>query len=391
MTGKTHLPLSVSSWSYEEIQAIQEVVKSGQFSMGPRVRAFEAEFAKSQDRKFACMVNSGSSANLIMLSAARYHHGASIQRDSEVIVPAVSWSTTYYPVNQVGAVLRFVDVDPDTFNLSVAGVEAAISEKTSAVLAVNLLGNPAPLFELTSLCEREEIVLLEDNCESLGASIHGKPTGSFGLAASYSFFYSHHISTMEGGMVVSSDLAYDEACRSLRAHGWTRELPDENSVAPKSGDPWDDLFRFALPGYNVRPLEMEAAIGTSQLRKLPAFVAARRDNAEAFKEYFGALDTVRIQREHGSSSWFGFGMCLQGRLLGRRRDVVAALADAGIETRPIVAGNFTRNPVMEHLNAVVPDQLPNADDIHENGFFIGNHHFDIRQSLAKAAEIIDGL
>jgi CDP-6-deoxy-D-xylo-4-hexulose-3-dehydrase len=391
VTGKTVLPLSVSSWSDEELQAIQEVVKSGQFSMGPRVRAFEAEFAKSQARQFACMVNSGSSANLIMLSAARYNQGASINEGSEVIVPAVSWSTTYYPVNQVGAVLRFVDVDPDTFNLSVAGVEAAISDRTGAVLAVNLLGNPAPLFELKSLCEREEIILFEDNCESLGASIQGKPTGSFGLAASYSFFYSHHISTMEGGMVVSSDLAYDQTCRSLRAHGWTRELPDENSVAPKSGDPWDDLFRFALPGYNVRPLELEAAVGTSQLSKLPDFVSARRENAEAFKEYFGALDTVRIQTEHGSSSWFGFGMCLAERLLGRRREVVTALMEAGIETRPIVAGNFTRNPVMKHLNAILPDRLPNADHIHENGFFIGNHHFDIRKPLAIAAEIIDAL
>jgi CDP-6-deoxy-D-xylo-4-hexulose-3-dehydrase len=359
--------------------------------MGSEVKAFESQFAASQDRRFACMVNSGSSANLIMLSAARYGQEARLNEGTEVIVPAVSWSTTYYPVNQVGAVLRFVDVDPDTFNLSVAGVETAISSKTSVVLAVNLLGNPAPLAELKSLCDSEGVVLLEDNCESLGASIQGKPTGSFGLAASYSFFYSHHISTMEGGMVVSSDLAYDEACRSLRAHGWTRELPDQNTIAPKSGDPWDDLFRFALPGYNVRPLEVEAAVGTSQLSKLPEFVQVRRENAEAFKEYFGGLEGVRIQREHGTSSWFGFGMRLHGRLMGRRREVVDALARAGVETRPIVAGNFTRNPVMKHLNAIVPDRLPNADDIHENGFFIGNHHVCIREPLAMAAEIIESL
>lgn len=389
--GSHGLPLASSTWSESEFIAMREVIDDGMFTMGERTGQFEGEFARTQRRRHACMVNSGSSANLIMMSAARYAPGKFIAPGSEVIVPAVSWSTTFYPVNQVGARLRFVDVDPDSFNLSVPEVEAAIGPTTSAVLAVNLLGNPAELIAVRELCDAAGIVLLEDNCESLGARLNGRPTGSFGLAASYSFFFSHHMSTMEGGMVVTDDEPFSQTCTSLRAHGWTRGLPADNHLVPMSGDPWEDLFRFVLPGYNVRPLEIEAAVGLRQLEKLPGMVAARRENAAYFQECFSELDGVRIQRENGESSWFGFGLVLTGRLAGRRREVVEALEAGGIETRPVVAGNFTRNPVMKHLDAVVPNSLPAADEIHFEGLFFGNHHYDVSDGIARAAEIIESL
>ncbi len=391
MTSTPRFPLATSTWDDAEHDALQSVIASGRFTMGPQVRAFEEEFAAFVGARHAVMVNSGSSANLIALAAAVASPDVELAPGDEVIVPAVSWATTYYPVHQLGLRLRFVDIDPATLNIDVAQVEAAITERTKAVLVVNLLGNPADLVAIGALAEARGLVVIEDNCESLGATLDGRQAGTFGLAGTYSSFFSHHISTMEGGLVVTDDEYLYQAAMSLRAHGWTRELPSDNLVHPKSGDVWDDLFRFVLPGYNVRPLEMSGALGRAQLTKLPGLVAGRRANAATFVEMFGDRDDLRLQAENGESSWFGFAVTLTGRLAGRRRDVVRALDAAGIESRPVVAGNFTRNPVMRHLDAVVPDALPAADDIHENGLFVGNHHYPIHAELQHLRDVIDAV
>lgn len=384
-------PLATSTWDDAEYGVLDTVIKRGRFTMGPEVKQFETEFAAAMGTKHAVMVNSGSSANLIAIAAAVVNPNIDLNPGDEVIVPAVSWATTYYPIKQLGLRLRFVDVDLDTLNLSVADVAAAITPATKAIFAVNLLGNPADLVGLAALAQERGLVLLEDNCESLGASIDGKMAGTFGLAGTYSSFFSHHISTMEGGLVTTDDEYTYQAAISLRAHGWTRELPDDNLIFPKSGEAFDDLFRFVLPGYNVRPLEMSGALGRMQLQKLPGLVEGRRNNARTFVEMFTDHPELRIQREHGSSSWFGFSFILEGALSGRRAEVVSALTAAGIESRPIVAGNFTKNPVMSFLDATVPASLPAADRIHDDGLFIGNHHYPIDAELELLATAISSI
>lgn len=382
-------PLATSTWDAAEYDALQSVIEGGRFTMGPEVRAFEEEFAAALGARHAVMVNSGSSANLIAFTAAFVNPDVDLGPGDEVIVPAVSWATTYYPIHQLGLRLRFVDVDLDTLDMNVATVAAAITPATKAIFAVNLLGNPADLVGLRSLADEHGILLLEDNCEALGASIDGKRAGTFGLAGTYSSFFSHHISTMEGGLITTDDEYTYQAMISLRAHGWTRELPDDNLIYAKTGDHFDDLFRFVLPGYNVRPLEMSGALGRRQLEKLPRLVEGRRNNAKLFVELFSDRDDVRIQREHGASSWFGFSLVLEGRLAGRRGEVVRALTARGVESRPIVAGNFTKNPVMRHFDAEVPSSLPAADKIHDDGLFVGNHHYPIESELELLASIID--
>lgn len=384
-------PLATSSWDAAEYAALQNVIEGGRFTMGPEVRAFEEEFAEALGARHAVMVNSGSSANLIALAAAVYNPELNVNPGDEVIVPAVSWATTYYPVQQLGLRLRFVDVALDTLNMSVEAVAAAITPATRVILVVNLLGNPADLVGLRALADEHGLILMEDNCESLGATLDGRHAGTFGLSGTYSSFFSHHISTMEGGLVTTDDEFTYQAAVSLRAHGWTRELPDENLVHPKSGEPFDDLFRFVLPGYNVRPVEMSGALGRAQLQKLPGLIAGRRQNAALFVDRFAGNDKVRIQRENGQSSWFGFSLLLEGALAGRRAEVVRALSAAGIESRPIVGGNFTRNPVMKHLNAHVPDDLSAADKIHDDGLFVGNHHYPIESELDLLASVIDSI
>ncbi|MEJ1230371.1 MAG: DegT/DnrJ/EryC1/StrS family aminotransferase [Galbitalea sp.] len=385
------LPLATSTWDDNELAALDRVIKSGRFTMGPAVREFETEFAAHFGSRYAVMVNSGSSANLIAVAAAVIDPDIDLAAGDEVIVPAVSWATTYYPISQYGLTLKFVDVNLDTLNLELDDIESAIGPKTKAILAVNLLGNPLDYARLQKICDEHSLLLIEDNCESMGATFDGKAAGTFGAMGTFSSFFSHHISTMEGGLILTdSDYLY-QAMVSLRAHGWTRELSDDNLIYPKSGDRFTDLFRFVLPGYNVRPVEMSGALGSEQLKKLPSIVAGRRANALEFVKIFSGRDDLRIQSETGDSSWFGFSLILEGALAGRRSELVDALDNAGIESRPIVAGNFARNPVLTHLRYAPLPPLPAADRIHDDGLFVGNHHYPIENELAVLEEVISSV
>ena len=387
----TGLPLATSSWDEAEYDAIAHVVSSGRFTMGPLVAQFEREFADLFGSAYGVMVNSGSSANLLAIAAAALDPRNGWERGDEIIVPAVSWATTYYPLQQYGFVLRFVDVDLDTLNLDLEQVEEAVGPRTRAIFAVNLLGNPNDFTALQAIADRHRLLIFEDNCESLGATFDGRAAGTFGQMGTFSAFFSHHISTMEGGVILTDDETLQQMLISLRAHGWTRELPEVNHVHNKTGDRFDDLFRFVLPGYNVRPLEMSGAIGIEQVKKIPDLIAGRRENAAYFVESFRDLADVRIQREVGESSWFGFSMILEGRLAGRRREVVDAFTAAGIESRPIVAGNFTRNPVMRYLDAIVPEHLPAADKVQQDGLFVGNHHVPVHDGIDLVRDTLVGL
>lgn len=387
--AKNRYELASSTWDDTELQAMQNVIQSGKFTMGERVREFETQFAAHVGAKYAVMVNSGSSANLVLVNALKYHSKFNLSPEDEIIVPAVSWSTTYYPVTQSGFVLRFVDIDRRNLNIDVSQIEAAITPKTKAIFAVNLLGNPVDWEALNQIAERHNLILLEDNCESLGGIFQGKSLGTFGLGGTFSTFFSHHMSTMEGGLVCTDDEELMQIMKSLRAHGWTRDLPSHNHVFNKTGAAWDDHFRFVLPGFNLRPLEIEAAIGLEQLKKLNSFISVRRTNAKLFSDLMSEFTDIEIQTELGESSWFGFSMVLTGKLSGKRQALVEQLTESGIESRPIVAGNFTRNPVISHLPHSIHGDLSAADQIHEDGLFVGNHHFDLRAELALLRQTLN--
>lgn len=390
-TSTTDFPLATSSWDDAELAAMQRVIASGRFTMGPLVAQFERDFADAMGSRHAVMVNSGSSANLLAIAAAVLNPEVDLNAGDEVLVPAVSWATTYFPLQQYGLTLRFIDIDVDTLNMDLDAAAAAIGPKTKAVFAVNLLGNPNDFGRLGKLAADNGLLLLEDNCESLGATFEGKQAGTFGLMGTFSTFFSHHISTMEGGVVVTDDERTRQTLVSLRAHGWIRELPDENFIHDKTGDPFVDSFCFALPGYNVRPVELSGAIGIEQVRKIPSIIDERRRNGAYWAASMAAVPDVRIQQETGESSWFGFSMILEGALAGRRREVGQALTAAGIESRPIVAGNFTRNPGMSYLDAVVPESLPAADKVHFDGLFVGNRHYETTQSIDTLCDVLSGL
>ena len=384
--------LSSDTWDDREVKALNRVIQSGRYTMGPEVKEYERQFANFMGTKHAVMTNSGSSANLIMLTALLMHPKFDTDVKGgrpNIIVPAVSWSTTYFPVHQNGFELKFVDVNPFTYNLDVRTVEKNIDSNTIGVFAVNLLGNPCPLDGLKKLCDDYDLVLLEDNCESLGAKLNGKQCATFGKMGTFSFFFSHHLQTMEGGMVVTDDDDLYEYLLPLRAHGWIRDLPEQNSLLNKTGDDFEDSFKFVLPGYTVRPLEMSGAVGQVQLQKWPKMLEMRRKNAKVAQECLNSVN-MNLQIETGDSSWFGFGLTCVGALEGRRREVIDMLQKNGVECRPIVAGNFMRNPVIDHLNHI-KTECPNADYIHDNGFFIGNDCVDLKSKIESVGRLIEDI
>lgn len=383
-------PLATSSWDKEEIDAMQRVIASGMYTMGANVQAFERDFAQYVGSKHCVMVNSGSSANLLMVAALFYtkNPGLKLQRGDEVIVPAVSWSTTYYPLYQYGLKIRFVDIDLHTLNYDLDQLEKAITNKTKMIMAVNLLGNPNDFERIQQIIGKRNIVLIEDNCESMGASYQGKKAGTFGVMGSFSSFFSHHISTMEGGLIVTDDEELYQILLSLRAHGWTRNLPKHNLVCgDKSDDPFEESWRFVLPGYNVRPLEMEGAIGVEQVKKLPSFISARRENGKAFQAAMANHPDILIQKEIGESSWFGFSIVIRPGSKLTRPVLVKKLNEAGFECRPIVAGNFAKNEVVKYFDSETPFPLSNASHIDTHGLFVGNHHYEISEAICTLTRL----
>ena len=379
-------PLSDDTWGAEEIEAVQKVLATKKFTMGAITKEFEKQFAEYFGSKYAVMVNSGSSANLLAIAALFY--SGKLKRGDEIIVPAVSWSTTYYPLHQYGLKLIFVDIDINTLNIDIEQIEGAISSKTKAIFAVNLLGNPNQFDRIMSICKKYDLLLIEDNCEAMGAKYNGKYTGTFGIIGTFSTFYSHHICTMEGGIAVTEDEELYHYMLSLRAHGWTRDIPKSSKIYQKSSNEFYESFNFILPGYNLRPLEIEAAIGIEQLKKLNKFLSIRRQNAQYFMDLFVDARDILIQKEVGQSSWFGFAIVLKNELEGKRDTIVKRMIKQGVEVRPIVAGNITRNKVIHYLNYEIFDNLKNADFIHNNGFFIGNYAKNLKKEILHIVNLI---
>lgn len=381
--------LACNTWGAEELAAIECVVASNRFTLGPNVAAFERAFAAYHGRKYAVMVNSGSSANLLCVAALFYKKERALVRGDEVIVPAISWATTYHPLQQYGLKLKIVDVELETLNMDVRQLEAAMGPRTRAIMGVSILGNPAALDVLRRFCDERGLYFIEDNCESMDAELGGRKAGTYGHLSTFSTFFSHHISTMEGGVVTTDDKELYELVTSMRAHGWVRDLPSDSSIYEKREDDFFEAYRFILPGYNVRPLELSGAIGVEQLKKLPAMTAARRQNWARFQELFAGDNRFIIQRENGKSSAFSFTIVLNPEFAISRAEVFAALKQADIGYRMITGGCITRHDVIRHYDYECVDNLPNANLAHDRGFFVGNHPLDLSPQLHTLRTVLD--
>lgn len=381
--------LAASTWGPEELAAIQHVIAQGRFTMGPKVAAFEEAFALYHNSRYAVMVNSGSSANLIAVAALFYKKERPLQRGDEVIVPAISWATTYHPLQQHGLRLKIVDVELDTLNMDVSRLDEAVGPRTRAIMGVSILGNPAALDVMRRFADERGLYFIEDNCESMDAELAGRKAGTFGHISTFSTFFSHHISTMEGGMMLTQDRELFELARSLRAHGWTRDLPEDSTIYERKADDFYEAYRFILPGYNVRPIELSGAIGIEQLKKLPTMTDARRKNWKLFQRLFTGDNRFVIQRENGKSSAFSFTLMPNPSLNVPREHIIGALKGADIGYRIITGGCITHHDVIRYYDYETVGDLANATYAHDHGFFVGNHPFDLTPQIERLRAVLD--
>ena len=388
---KIFYPLAQSSWDYTEHNAIIDQLYTGNLTMGEKVENFEKRFAEHFGAKYAVMVNSGSSANLLIVAALILLSKYDFKNGDEIIVPALGWSTSYTPFTQYGLKLKFVDIDYQTLNIDPEKINNAISKKTKAILAINILGNPIEFKKIKKICDKNKLLLIEDNCESLGAKYGNKYSGNFGVAASHSFFFSHHIQTIEGGMITTNDRDICEYSRSLRSHGWNRDSLEKNSFSKSPAAKFMNSFNFVLPGYNLRPNELNGVLGLAQLKKLPYLLEGRKENARFFKKLFDNESYCSTQKCDQDSSWYGFSILLEGALKDKRDYVLNELHNIGIETRPIVTGNFLKNSVCDFMNYEISGILKNVERVDRRGFFVGNSHMNLENQLLKLSETLQKL
>jgi CDP-6-deoxy-D-xylo-4-hexulose-3-dehydrase len=280
-------------------------------------------------------------------------------------------------------------VELDTLNIDVSRLQEALTPRTRMVVAANILGNPCALKTLKRFCDDHGLYLFEDNCESMGAELNGVPCGTFGDIGTFSTFYSHHISTMEGGVIVTKDEEIYHLLQSLRAHGWTRGLPRDSRIYDPSGEDFAETYRFLFPGYNARPLEIAGAVGIRQLRKLDRVLEMRCKNADIFQGLFRADERFIIQRENGKSSWFSFAIVLNPQLAVERKGVLESMRESGIEFRTLTGGNFLRHDAKAYFDYECVGEIVHADTAHDRGFFVGNHSCDLHRELRLFWEVLD--
>jgi CDP-6-deoxy-D-xylo-4-hexulose-3-dehydrase len=401
--------LAANTFGPEEIAAAKAVLDSGRLTMGARVRQFEDEFAQWTGARHALLVNSGSSANLLMIDALlrRTRVEAPLQPGDEVLVSALSWPTSVWPLIQLGLVPVFTDVDPQTLALDLESAKSVLSPRTRAMVLIHVLGRVPDMGAYTRFCKDHNLVLAEDACESLGAHWDGRHVGNFGAMGTFSCYFSHHISTIEGGVVVTNDSALFDDLRSMRAHGWVRDRSDREDWKQRHPE-FDERFMFVSTGYNVRPMELQGAIGSTQIGKLDPMMNAREALAlnvhQRLKKSAPWLRLIgaellpeserNLERRKRQHSWMTLPMVLSANAPANVEKVKAVLEDNGVETRPIIAGNLARHPAAARHTVRSAASLQQCDDLLKRGFMIGCHPVlapGALDTLEKAIEALAGL
>lgn len=388
---KPAVRLHECTYGADEISAALECLLSTYVTMGAKTRFFEAECNRVFGFKHGVMVNSGSSANLLAVAAlvnpAFENH---LKPGDEVIVPALSWSTTVWPLIQCGLVPVIIDVDRDTLNLNLDEVRKAIGPKTRGIMPVHVYGNPCDMDMLMEIAQQHELLVIEDCCEAMGALYRGQSVGSFGEVGTFSFYYSHHITTLEGGICHTNNFELAELMRILRAHGWVRETQAREDYEAKYSH-IDPRFLFVNVGFNLRPTELQSAFGPIQLKKLEKFIAVRADNAAFWRKAMTPFEKYfRFQKETPNSrhSWFGFPMVVQEDAPFTAMELRAFLKEHSIENRPLICGNIADQPAFKLFPHRVSGDLRESKAIMTNGFTFGNHQAVDEAARAYVLDIV---
>jgi CDP-6-deoxy-D-xylo-4-hexulose-3-dehydrase len=389
------LPLADDSFGEKEKLAMKSVIESGNYTMGKKVEEFEERFSDWLGSKYSVMVNSGSSANLLLVYSqiiSSYKKNLFTPGD-EILVPALLWPTTLWPLVQFGLKPVLVDIDDKTMGLSIEDASRKITEKTKGVFLIHVLGYACEMERFQKFCKKNNLILMEDCCESFGAFYENKSVGRFGVGGTFSHFFSHHLTTMEGGSIITDDLKLVNDLRSMRAHGWTRNRSDFLEISKKYPN-LDPRFLFIMPGFNVRPMEIQAAVGLVQLERINKLLNYRVQFAKFVIDELISIEWITVigadqinlssnptERRH---SWMNIPLIINNDSPQNVNEIKDIFENYGIETRPIITGNFMSQPAANFI--CEQGQFPVAQNISDQGFMIGCHAMDISEALKQAFE-----
>ncbi len=382
--GKTWIQYAGSVFDEKEINAAVSSLIDGWFGLGKKGEEFEKKLSQFVGSRGSVLTNSGSSANLLAIAAIMSPlFSGHLKRGDEVIVAACGFPTPINPLIFYGLIPVFLDVNKETYNIDYSDLKKALSKKTKALFVAHTLGNPNEMDKIVAFCKRHQLILLEDNCDSLGSQYDGKRTGSFGLLATQSFYPPHHMTMGEGGAIHYNDIRFDRILRSLRDWGrscWCRG--DDKRVLGAcgvrfnysvDGKPYDHKYMFSQIGYNLKPIEAQAAIGVEQIKRMPFFIKKREKNfkrfynhAKKWKNYFILPKSLPKTKP----CWFSFVLTIRDDVKFTRHQITTFLEDKKIQTRPLFGGNITKQPAYLNVKFRTVDKLVNADRILHSSFFL---------------------
>lgn len=409
--GKDFVNYAGPLFDEEEIAAATETLLKGWLVMGNDCARFEHKFPEYFDKKHGVLTNSGSSANLLMMSALKSKRGHNLPAGTKVLMPIAGFPTTLNPTLQVGFTPVFVDIEIDTLNLDLDQVEAVLQTDPDirVITFAHVLGNPPDMDRLMELVNKYNLILLEDCCDGLGTTYDGRPLGSFGEMASCSFYPAHHITMGEGGFVACNDKQTEDILRSFRE--WGRGCycvgPEANKLKCGSckmrfsewipalpGEIFDHKYVYDEIGYNIKPIELQASMGLKQLDKLPIIEQRRRENYQALFDVFAKYENFfHLPRARAKSdpSWFAFPLTVRDGAPFKRTDIVDFLENARIQTRPYFAGNIMLQPAYDHLMEpeLARDHYPVATKVMLDTFFLGTSPVVTLEQIAYIGAIVD--
>ena len=375
-------PLLDKGLSKKDLNEGIKVLKSGNITMGSKTKTFENLFKKKLKTNYALMVNSGSSANLLAtfascnpLRANRFKQG------DHALIQSLCWPTSLWPLVQTGLKINFIDVDPLTLNVVAEDLINKVTNKTKLILIINVLGLSPDIKKIRNFCKKKKIILIEDNCESLGAKYKNKYLGSFGDFGTFSFFYSHQITSGEGGMIVCKNKKDYEILKALRSHGWSR---DENVT--KKYPKLDPRYVFINSGFNLRPTDIQAAIGISQFKKLDKFKRIRSNNRNKIikslkksSKWKNQFQFIKVPKDI-SPSYMVFPILLNSKYKNKKEKFINYIESKGLETRPVISGSFINQPASKLFNLnKSKNKFQGAEEVQKLGFVIGLHTEEINK------------
>jgi len=393
IAGKSKINVGFPCYDSNEVISALDSLIDLNISQGKKVKQFEKDYSKYVGMDFGVAVNSGSSANLLALTALVM--SGIVPKGSEVIVPAATFTTVISPILQAGLKPVFVDIEMETYNISSSAIEAAITDSTALIMVVHSLGNPANMKEIMKISNDHKIPVFEDCCEAHGSSIDGKKAGSFGIICAWSFFVAHNMTTGEGGMVNTNDPKLDYILRSIREFGRLIDVDPSMERFGYSDDyltDYDERYVFENIGYNVRMTDIAASMGIEQLKKLDSFNNKRAENAEKYCNGLNKYNKYLTMPNTPSGyfhSFYGFTILVVEDAPFNRKDIITYLENRNIETRAFMGGNLSLQPAYRDLGIKVSGNLTITENLTNNAFFIGCHPFLNDTAINHVIESVD--